>query len=57
MPDKPGKTMAGPATFSFVPDRMSEVKFPVKHTSLYRGLGLITFESNRLNYNYFAQNM
>ena len=34
LPDKPGKTLADPAIFSFVPDRMSDVKLPVKHSSL-----------------------
>ena len=35
-PDKPGKILAGLATFSFVPDRMSDIKLPVKHTTLYK---------------------
>ena len=36
LPDKPGKTLAGPATFSFVSDHMSDIKLPVKHTSIYK---------------------
>ena len=28
--------MAGPATFSFAPDHMSDIKWPVKNTSLYK---------------------
>ena len=34
----PGKTLAGPGTFSFVPDRMSDIKLPVKHTSFYKAM-------------------
>ena len=33
---KPGKTLAGPATFSFVLDHMSDIKLPVKHTSPHK---------------------
>ena len=36
LPDKPGKTVAGPAPFSFVPDRMSDIKLPMKTASLYK---------------------
>ena len=36
MPDKPDKTFVDPATFSFVQDRMSVIKLPVKHASLYK---------------------
>ena len=30
------QNFAGPATFSFVPDCMSDINLPVKHTSLYK---------------------